>query len=1198
MIGWSFLHPSRIHLIWIALVLVGILFWLQGRGLEALGRFVSPSMQARLIRRPSPLRRLLGLGLVLAALLGGIAALMRPQTQHAVPVVVTSHTAADVMVLVDVSRSMLAEDAAPNRLERAKAELRDLVSELDNHRVGLIAFAGRAAVLCPLTTDHGFFRMILEQVSVSSAGRGGTRIGDAIRKGVASFPPGNQAKLLLLLTDGEDQDSYPADAAKEAKQAGVRIVAIGFGDEKGSEITVTDGKTGVRGPIKDKEGRTVVSKLDGATLRSVVQETEGAYVPAGVGVLDLKPIVTSHIKPLLSEGPAPSTVRIARAERYQLCLLFSLGCLLASAWLGVAGRNHSSRAAGMHARKPSNSPFARTASGRSGASLAVALAGTLTFGGAAGAEQEASPPRRQYNEALKALGSGELDAARKGFLEARDRASSGDEELRFRAAFNLAYSFARQADTLPGEKPDDVLDALRNSAAWFRDAARLRPDDKDARVNLEVVLRRIQRLADALNKGKDGLEARLDRLIGGERELRGTVRQLMARITDAAAKSDPTAFQDEFREAASAQRTLGADANLVSELAADELVTLAAKPEAERSEMDKVRSFQLENLNVFLDRARQAMTNARGLLRTLQGDAAHHQIDTTLAELKRAREQLLDPVTILKGLVEDEAVLGLQTGALGQLRAGKVRLQASDEDERPAAPPLWLTSSYLKDEQEEIHARTAELTARFQAGVAAREQKESGAASASPDGGSGIDVVAGQSADSSTSAATADEQAERRLIEAAREALPLLGAAARAMTDAASVLATDQLESASPYQERAVENLVYALERFSGTRDLIELTHADQSQVVRLMDPRNQNRAGADNSSGSKDNTDPALASLPPAERARWVASAVARNLDRLARLERLFREEANTPPQQQQQPQPQSAASAGQPASTASGGAGDDDAEQEQQRQELYRLAEEKRRLAAAALTRLTDSSQRRAAEPLVLATEALDQIEELRRLFFSIVEHLKELARNQAEINDETASAAALSDPEQQKGLLAPSVGLQNRYAHTADALAAALAKQADAARTQNQSQPGLPADAGAGGSSSAEAQQGQQAQQAATALAEAAGEVSTARDLMNEATSGLTEHQAQASTMSFDLSTVIDQQKKALEHLAAAIRALEPPSANQGQQQQHNPDQQQSAQEQAARQLQTIRDREAERRRDRQTQSRPAEPVEKDW
>ncbi len=335
--GLSFVAPELWFLVLAAVALWGVLAFLELRQPGQLARFISTVMQLRLARRLPRGRRLLRLALVFLTLVLGTLALLRPQTPGELETVSTTQVAADVMVVLDVSRSMLAEDAAPSRLKRAKAEVLDLLSKLKGQRVGLVAFAGRAQVLCPLTPDYGFFRVVLERADPRSVGRGGTRIGDGLRTALEAFGPGGGARLILLITDGEDQDSYPVEAAKEVRKAGVRVVAIGFGDERGSEITLTDPKTGARSYLVDREGHVVRSRLDGKTLREVAVATDGAYIPAGVAALDLESIIKEHIQPLVREQKNASVHSVPK-EHYPWLILLALLALVGAVRVGKSTR--------------------------------------------------------------------------------------------------------------------------------------------------------------------------------------------------------------------------------------------------------------------------------------------------------------------------------------------------------------------------------------------------------------------------------------------------------------------------------------------------------------------------------------------------------------------------------------------------------------------------------------------------------------------------------------------------------------------------------------------------------------------------------------------------------------------------------------------------------------------------------------------
>lgn len=349
MSGLHFAATHWLHLLWALAALLAVLAWLEYRGTGDLDRFIAPPLQPRLVLRTTPLRRALRLILLGLCGLFLILALMRPQ--WGTQLVTRPQVGARIMVCLDVSRSMLAEDVVPNRLERAKAELRDLLGYLDGDQVGLIAFAGRATVLAPLTPDFGFLRLVLDETGPHSVTRGGTRLEEPIRKALAGFRDrggaGEIARSILLITDGEDHDSFPLEAAKLAAERGVRIIAIGFGDEAGSELLVTDPRTGARALVRDADGKPVRSRLDGDLLREMALLTAGAYIPAGTGAIDLESIYERHIAGLTRGRLDGGGYRI-RNDIFQWPLLLALICLLAAvasptlglAAMGLSAANH------------------------------------------------------------------------------------------------------------------------------------------------------------------------------------------------------------------------------------------------------------------------------------------------------------------------------------------------------------------------------------------------------------------------------------------------------------------------------------------------------------------------------------------------------------------------------------------------------------------------------------------------------------------------------------------------------------------------------------------------------------------------------------------------------------------------------------------------------------------------------------------
>lgn len=337
---WHFLEVERIHLVWIAAAIVGLLGYLEIRARGALSAFLSPVMQQRLTAQATTGRVIARLALLFLAMLAAIGALMRPQARGETEAVSTSSAAADVVFVLDTSRSMLAEDTAPNRFARAKAEIGQLVSRLEGHRVGMVAFAGRAVQVCPLTPDHSFFTTVLSTVDTTSAGRGGTKIGEAIKVALRGFPAGGGAKLIVLITDGDDQDPYSEEAAKAAAAAGVKIIAVGLGSEAGSQITLTDPQTGAKTTLTH-DGAPVISKLNGEQLRKVALVTEGVYVPAGTSAIDLDSIMESHVQPIVRAAAEASVRRIPR-EQFQWLVLVSLVLLLAALWAGASAGDRRS----------------------------------------------------------------------------------------------------------------------------------------------------------------------------------------------------------------------------------------------------------------------------------------------------------------------------------------------------------------------------------------------------------------------------------------------------------------------------------------------------------------------------------------------------------------------------------------------------------------------------------------------------------------------------------------------------------------------------------------------------------------------------------------------------------------------------------------------------------------------------------------
>ena len=227
---WEWQHPGWLYLIlplaaaWLALSLYS-----RRRRLRAAEAFVAQAMWSRILPADSRPRFWVKLLLRETALVTGLIALAGPQFGTQYEEVIPR--GGDLYVLIDVSRSMLAEDVPPSRLGRAKTDVAALVNRLDGERIGLIAFAGQAVVKCPLTVDYDAFRRSLDELDPESAPKGGTAIGDAIRKAVEVLEArGDRDQAILLITDGDDQQSYPLEAAAVAAERHIAIFTVGLGD--------------------------------------------------------------------------------------------------------------------------------------------------------------------------------------------------------------------------------------------------------------------------------------------------------------------------------------------------------------------------------------------------------------------------------------------------------------------------------------------------------------------------------------------------------------------------------------------------------------------------------------------------------------------------------------------------------------------------------------------------------------------------------------------------------------------------------------------------------------------------------------------------------------------------------------------------------------------------------------------------------
>lgn len=323
----EFANAWVLYLLWLVPAVGAWWYLLRRRQERALAAFLSPVMQQKLMPGASGVRfawqaSLVGLGLLLL-----LVAAARPR--WGVRDEIVFQRGRDVVIALDVSRSMLAEDVRPNRLGRAKADILDLIKELRGDRAALLVFRRTGLLLCPLTTDYAFLRQQLDTVAVGSAPAGETSLGDAIERALDALgnDPGSH-KVIVLISDGEDLAGKALKAAEKAAEKGIPIFTVGIGATTGARVPEEEGKPGY---VK-RDGADVLSKLDHEMLNSIAVKTGGAYIPiatAGITSTTLGTIYRDHVQRVTAREYDESLERRS-VERYQYFLFAGFVLLLAS----------------------------------------------------------------------------------------------------------------------------------------------------------------------------------------------------------------------------------------------------------------------------------------------------------------------------------------------------------------------------------------------------------------------------------------------------------------------------------------------------------------------------------------------------------------------------------------------------------------------------------------------------------------------------------------------------------------------------------------------------------------------------------------------------------------------------------------------------------------------------------------------------
>ncbi len=322
-------EPGYFYLLWSLIPLIFFVLWGMKKKQQLTQKFCGNLLSAQLVHPGVEKQRRNKTVFIVLAILFLLLALTRPRWGYHWEDL--HQRGVDVIVALDVSSSMLAEDIKPNRLERAKRKISDLLDMMQGDRIGLIAFAGTAFVQCPLTLDYSAARIFLSAIDTQLIPTQGTAIGNAIETAVKAFrTQDKKSKALILITDGEDQTGKALAAAKTAKDQGVKIYAIGIGGEIGAPLPNPFADGGFR---KNQQGEVILSKLDEAILQKIALATGGSYVRSVTGDIDLKAIYNDQIKKYIEKKELKQERRKIWQERFQWFIFIALFFLALETWL-------------------------------------------------------------------------------------------------------------------------------------------------------------------------------------------------------------------------------------------------------------------------------------------------------------------------------------------------------------------------------------------------------------------------------------------------------------------------------------------------------------------------------------------------------------------------------------------------------------------------------------------------------------------------------------------------------------------------------------------------------------------------------------------------------------------------------------------------------------------------------------------------
>ena len=320
----TFAEPKMFWLLLIVPVLLAFFVWSWRVRQKLMAQFIQSRLLPGLIAGVSPTRQKIRSTFILAAIACFVVALARLQWgyyQEEVP-----QKGLDIIAAIDTSKSMLAADIAPNRLARAQLAALSLMQEAKSDRMGVVAFSGTAFLECPLTADEGAFQQSVEALNVNTISEGGTSLAEAINTASHAFKEGDNFKILVLFTDGEDNDEGAVDAAKAAAKDGLKIFTVGIGTAAGELLQYRD-QNGNLEYIRDDQGQVVKSHLNQPLLEQIAKEAGGAYYSLS-GANTMEALYNRSLAPLPKSGTQEAFVK-RPFERYHWPLLAGIILLIA-----------------------------------------------------------------------------------------------------------------------------------------------------------------------------------------------------------------------------------------------------------------------------------------------------------------------------------------------------------------------------------------------------------------------------------------------------------------------------------------------------------------------------------------------------------------------------------------------------------------------------------------------------------------------------------------------------------------------------------------------------------------------------------------------------------------------------------------------------------------------------------------------------